>query len=270
MLKKILPHSAVSFTVSDEDTDFKTELTMILDKYGHALNSIYVRVPDRIISGSIVVLLKNNGFKYYDFDTNDNMFVYYIWTGRGSDKVPEACTSIGGACMAVKSPDGKSVLLIKERFDTNTIWKLPGGAVDLRETFVDGAIRESEEETGVKINKLAGFRLLGGYTKGDARPGGRNDQFLCFGAKASTKILGENDGEALECRWFGLAKLRSEIKKNKNNVINADHHARAKVELSFSGRKELFNWRDLNWACTYQDDGLHVQKLPNGVWTYKI
>ena len=256
--------------MSDRDTEFRSELMTILHNDKKELTSIYIRVPDNLISGSIVELLKQKGFKYYDFDVNDSMFVYYLWTGNGPDKVPAVCTSIGGACMAVKSPDGKSVLLIKENVGTDAIWKLPGGAIDLRETFVDGAMREAEEETGVKINKLADIYLLGGYTKGDARSGGRNDQFLCFGAKASTKMLGENDGEAIECRWFGLAKLREEMKKNKNNVVNADHHARAKVELVFSGVKELFNWRDLNWTCSYQNDGLHVRKLPNGVWTYKI
>ena len=268
MRKKLLPYSSVSFTLSQNDINFESELERLVYNDNDTLNAIYIRIPDNMISGNIIETLRQKGFKYYDFDSECNMFVYYIWTGPGHDKVPTVCTSIGGACAAVKSPDGKAVLLIKEKVGDEILWKLPGGAIDLRESFVNGAIREATEETGVEINKSADIYLLGGYSKGDARPGGRNDQFLCFGMRASTKILKQNDGEAIECRWFGLTKLRSELKKKCNNVISPKDHARSRIEILLAGTKNLFNLRDLNWACSYYDEGLSVKRMSNGVWVY--
>ena len=98
--------------------------------------------------------------------------------------------------------------------------------------------------------------------------GGRNDQFLCFGAVAETKKIGTNDGEVMECKWFGLTKLRSDMKKARKHIINEGHHVKSRVSLPVSGKYETFGWQDLKWACSYYGDGLKVDLMSTGVWVY--
>jgi ADP-ribose pyrophosphatase YjhB (NUDIX family) len=55
--------------------------------------------------------------------------------------------------------DAGHVLLIRRTDNDN--WALPGGAMDLGESLVDAACRETEEETGVRV-QITG--LVGIYT----------------------------------------------------------------------------------------------------------
>lgn len=60
---------------------------------------------------------------------------------------------------AVVTNDRGQILLIRRTDNDN--WSLPGGAMDLGETIADAAVREVEEETGIRC-KITG--LLGIYT----------------------------------------------------------------------------------------------------------
>lgn len=56
--------------------------------------------------------------------------------------------------------DGRGALLLIHRSD-NDNWALPGGAMDLGESLVDTAVRETREETGI-VCEVTG--LVGIYT----------------------------------------------------------------------------------------------------------
>ncbi|MCK4919224.1 MAG: NUDIX hydrolase [Candidatus Pacebacteria bacterium] len=48
----------------------------------------------------------------------------------------------------------KEILLVKER-NNNDVWTVPGGEVDYddKEQFIDSAIRETEEEVGISVDR---------------------------------------------------------------------------------------------------------------------
>ena len=56
-------------------------------------------------------------------------------------------------------------LLLIHKVDNNR-WALPGGAIDLGESSVQAAIRETQEETGIEIEILG---LIGVYTRPTTR-----------------------------------------------------------------------------------------------------
>ncbi|MBV9454680.1 MAG: NUDIX hydrolase [Rubrobacter sp.] len=73
--------------------------------------------------------------------------------------------------VVVPSEEGH-VLLIRRASDPyKGYWALPGGFVEVGETLEDAAVREAEEETGVKVEVV---RLVGVYSDPDRDPRGHN------------------------------------------------------------------------------------------------
>jgi 8-oxo-dGTP pyrophosphatase MutT (NUDIX family) len=68
--------------------------------------------------------------------------------------------------------DSQSRILLIKRTD-NKKWGLPGGSLELGETFEEAAIREAKEETGLMVTDLTLFRAYSGsrmhfvYPNGD-------------------------------------------------------------------------------------------------------
>jgi protein-L-isoaspartate(D-aspartate) O-methyltransferase len=75
---------------------------------------------------------------------------------------PHALT---GAGVVVTDPDGRVLLGWSRR----GVWELPGGKNDAGEGFVDAAVRELEEETGLKATKARLLALLMDSTHGIPR-----------------------------------------------------------------------------------------------------
>lgn len=73
-------------------------------------------------------------------------------------KAPDP-TSLVPSVNVVVEDDADAVLLIRRTDNDN--WALPGGAMDLGETLVDAAVRETLEETGIEV---AVTGLVGIYT----------------------------------------------------------------------------------------------------------
>src|SRR5215212_9055650 len=61
---------------------------------------------------------------------------------------PAATVIVPSVFVAVRGPAER--LLLVRRCDSGT-WELPGGRVDIGETAVDAAIRETAEEAGVHV-----------------------------------------------------------------------------------------------------------------------
>jgi 8-oxo-dGTP pyrophosphatase MutT (NUDIX family) len=76
----------------------------------------------------------------------------------------------GSAIIAVND---KGQILLEERTDRN-LWCIPGGLQELGETFEDVAIRELEEETGLKANKkdLVLISVVSGESRKNSYPNG--------------------------------------------------------------------------------------------------
>jgi 8-oxo-dGTP diphosphatase len=99
-------------------------------------------------------------------------------------------------------------LLLVRRCDSGT-WELPGGRVDVGETAVEAAVRETVEETGVhvEVTELAGLFTDPGHVV-RAIDGEVRQQFaLLFRARAVGGMPHGNQHETSEAAWVAVADL---------------------------------------------------------------
>ena len=119
---------------------------------------------------------------------------------------PEATVVAPSAFVAVRG-DADHLLLVR-RCDSGT-WELPGGRVDVGETAVEAAVRETAEEAGVRV---AVTGLVGVFTDPGlvvrAPDGQVRQQFAVL--FRGTAVAGFPHGdlhETSEAAWVGLAEL---------------------------------------------------------------
>lgn len=95
---------------------------------------------------------------------------------------------------------GNAIVLIKRK-NPPLGWALPGGFVDYGETLEEAAVREAQEETGLKLEKLTQF---GAYSDPARDPRQHTISFV-FTAKGEGTLASGDD--AAEARWFDLENL---------------------------------------------------------------
>ncbi len=111
-----------------------------------------------------------------------------------------------GASVLVR--EGKKVLLVRRGSEPGKgKWALPGGLVKPGERVEEAAVREVEEETGIRV-RLRG--LLGVYDLIERDSRGRlryHYVTVCFRGKSLfTRV--RKGGEVLEARWFSKEELK--------------------------------------------------------------
>ena len=107
-------------------------------------------------------------------------------------------------CVVITKGKEPKVLLIQrgnEPFKGQ--WAFPGGFMNMDETTEQCAVRELEEETGLKVSKI---RQIGAYSKVDRDPRGRTVTvaYLALIDNAE-KVKGLDD--AAKAQWFSLSQL---------------------------------------------------------------
>ncbi|MCX6744378.1 MAG: NUDIX domain-containing protein [Candidatus Parcubacteria bacterium] len=110
--------------------------------------------------------------------------------------------------------DGKFLLVQEGKVDIGE-WNIPAGWLDLNEDLIEGAKRETKEESGLEI-EITGF--LGIYAGCKVR----NNQInhcvrIIFAAKPLSYELNYPKGEILDARWFSTEEL--ELMKDKLRSI---------------------------------------------------
>lgn len=82
-------------------------------------------------------------------------------------------------------------------------WVFPGGFMDMDETTEQCAIRELEEETGLKVSEV---KQIGAYSKVDRDPRGRTITVAYLARIANAeKVNGQDD--AAKAEWFPINNL---------------------------------------------------------------
>lgn len=107
-------------------------------------------------------------------------------------------------CVVITREAEPKVLLIKRgNSPFKGCWAFPGGFMNMDETTEQCAIRELEEETGLKVTKL---QQIGAYSKVDRDPRGRTITVAYLvRIDAPVPVIGQDD--AAQAKWWPLSAL---------------------------------------------------------------
>ncbi|MEV6331475.1 NUDIX domain-containing protein [Streptomyces sp. NPDC051909] len=120
-------------------------------------------------------------------------------------KAPKANSVVPSVTVVVRDERGHLLLIHKT---DNDLWALPGGGHDIGERIGDTAVREVEEETGIRVEV---DNIVGLYTDPDHvlayDDGEVRQQFsICFRARPVGGAL-RTSSESKEVRWVDPADL---------------------------------------------------------------
>lgn len=109
---------------------------------------------------------------------------------------------LGVGCGVLIEND-KGQVLLQKRSDTGQ-WCVPGGALDLGETYEEAAKREVREEVRIEVDHLRLFGLYSGDDRMITYP--NQDQVyslsVIFTTDSYTGTISDEDSEVLEHRFF--------------------------------------------------------------------
>lgn len=112
--------------------------------------------------------------------------------------------AVTGDCIVITKAADAKVLLIQRGDDPyKGCWAFPGGFMNMDETTEQCAIRELEEETGLKVNEV---HQIGAYSKVDRDPRGRTITvaYLAIIDKPIS-VIGQDD--AAKAEWWPINSL---------------------------------------------------------------
>lgn len=109
-------------------------------------------------------------------------------------------------CVVMTKETVPQVLLIERGADPyKGCWAFPGGFMNMDETTEQCAIRELEEETGMKVSEL---HQIGAYSKVDRDPRGRTIT-VAYLAIIDTPVVVTGQDDAAKAEWWSLSKVIS-------------------------------------------------------------
>ena len=107
-------------------------------------------------------------------------------------------------CVVMTNEPQPKVLLIQRGADPfKGAWAFPGGFMNMVETTEECAIRELEEETGLKVSEL---HQIGAYSKVDRDPRGRTIS-VAYLAIIDTQAPVKGQDDAAKAEWFPITEL---------------------------------------------------------------
>ena len=112
--------------------------------------------------------------------------------------------SVTADCIVMTSEAVPQVLLIERGKEPyKGYWAFPGGFLNMDETTEQCAIRELEEETGLKISEV---QQVGAYSKVDRDPRGRTITVAYLAIiRKPTEVKGQDD--AAIAKWWKINSL---------------------------------------------------------------
>ncbi|SDN58366.1 NUDIX hydrolase [Alkalicoccus daliensis] len=112
-------------------------------------------------------------------------------------------------------------ILLQKRNDGH--WGLPGGLMELGESYLETALRETEEETGVKLpeEEMHLFGVFSGKDYYVEAPNG--DPYYAvtglYTCKDPGQPLNDADEETLELRYFPITALPQELRPSHKHFL---------------------------------------------------
>ena len=107
-------------------------------------------------------------------------------------------------CVVITKEEQPKVLLIQRGADPyKGYWAFPGGFMNMDETTGQCAIRELEEETGLRVSDV---HQIGAYSKVDRDPRGRTIT-VAYRAIIDEPVQVTGQDDAANAEWFPLSAL---------------------------------------------------------------
>ena len=107
-------------------------------------------------------------------------------------------------CIVIARETEPKVLLIQRGDEPfKGAWAFPGGFMDMDETTELCAIRELEEETGLRVSKI---QQIGAYSKVDRDPRGRTVT-VAYLAIVDEPVTVTGQDDAAQAEWFPIDAL---------------------------------------------------------------
>ena len=124
--------------------------------------------------------------------------------------------AVTGDCIVItKEVDAKVLLIQRADEPYKGCWAFPGGFLNMDETTEQCAIRELEEETGLKVYDV---HQIGAYSKVDRDPRGRTITVAYLAIIDNPiSVLGQDD--AAKAEWWPLSAL-PQLAFDHNDIIN--------------------------------------------------
>ncbi len=97
----------------------------------------------------------------------------------------------------------KVLLILRSGEPFKGAWAFPGGFMNMDETTEQCAIRELEEETGLRVSEV---RQIGAYSKVDRDPRGRTIT-VAYLAIIDEPVAVQGQDDAAKAEWFQLSDL---------------------------------------------------------------
>ncbi|GAH09645.1 unnamed protein product, partial [marine sediment metagenome] len=116
-------------------------------------------------------------------------------------KMPKPITPLVAVDAVIKYSENSIVLIRRKNPPFRGEFALPGGFVDVGETVEEACIRETYEETNIRVTIK---KLIGVFSAPNRDPRGHNISiaFLCKPLTDSEKPLAKDDAQALEIVKF--------------------------------------------------------------------
>lgn len=147
-------------------------------------------------------------------------------------EAPTANSLVPSVTAAVVNDAGQ--LLLIHKIDNN-YWALPGGAMDPGESVTAAAVREVEEETGVKaeVTGLVGIYSDPGHVMAYDNGEVRQEFSVCFRARAISGEPRHDNCETKAAKWVDVSEIASlDIHPSMRLRINDAFACRADPKIS--------------------------------------
>lgn len=114
--------------------------------------------------------------------------------------------------VALLQNTNKEILFIKSlRYTTQKVeWELPAGSIEKGESILEAAKRETEEETGYKLNNL---KLI--YSFNPSTGMSNQTVHVVFGKIMDKPRINFDTDEVKDIKWLSEAEIKKLIKKRK-------------------------------------------------------
>ena len=127
-------------------------------------------------------------------------------------------------CVVITKEKEPKVLLIQRGHEPfKGCWAFPGGFMNMDETTEQCAVRELEEETGLKVSDI---QQIGAYSKVDRDPRGRTVTVAYLAVIEKPEAVKGLD-DAAKAQWFSISALpklafdHEEIMKDAKKLISS-------------------------------------------------